>query len=254
MLPLLALANLHNAGVDSTSTSIPKNVKKLMHCYSGFVTGYANNQVIFNDHTSMIWDDGIKNKTNQQRLDHPDLKDMFCQPYTTGKLKSPPAVNFDPGRIRNEAFFLKLYGSSKDAVQRNLTEIIWCPKLTGQKIMVTKINGIDKKLKKVSAALDGHPELKPYITNIAGTFSWRYIAGTTRQSMHSFGMTLDINTGYSDYWEWACKCTNENTRLVYVNRVPDVIVRIFEQYGFIWGGKWYHFDTMHFEYRPELIN
>jgi peptidoglycan LD-endopeptidase CwlK len=31
------------------------------------------------------------------------------------------------------------------------------------------------------------------------------------------------------------------------------IVKIFEKYGFIWGGKWYHYDTMHFEYRPELI-
>jgi hypothetical protein len=28
-------------------------------------------------------------------------------------------------------------------------------------------------------------------------------------------------------------------------------VEIFERHGFIWGGKWYHYDTMHFEYRPE---
>jgi D-alanyl-D-alanine carboxypeptidase len=28
---------------------------------------------------------------------------------------------------------------------------------------------------------------------------------------------------------------------------------LFEQHGFIWGGKWYHYDTMHFEYRPEII-
>ena len=31
------------------------------------------------------------------------------------------------------------------------------------------------------------------------------------------------------------------------------IVRIFEKHGFIWGGRWYHYDTMHFEYRPELL-
>ncbi len=31
------------------------------------------------------------------------------------------------------------------------------------------------------------------------------------------------------------------------------IVRIFEKHGFIWNGYWYHFDTMHFEYRPELL-
>jgi hypothetical protein len=31
------------------------------------------------------------------------------------------------------------------------------------------------------------------------------------------------------------------------------IVAIFERHGFIWGGRWSHFDTMHFEYRPELL-
>ena len=29
---------------------------------------------------------------------------------------------------------------------------------------------------------------------------------------------------------------------------------IFERHGFIWGGKWHHYDTMHFEYRPELLH
>jgi len=24
-------------------------------------------------------------------------------------------------------------------------------------------------------------------------------------------------------------------------------------YRFIWRGRWYHYDTMHFEYRPELF-
>jgi peptidoglycan LD-endopeptidase CwlK len=28
---------------------------------------------------------------------------------------------------------------------------------------------------------------------------------------------------------------------------------VFEKHGFIWGAKWYHYDTMHFEYRPELL-
>lgn len=37
------------------------------------------------------------------------------------------------------------------------------------------------------------------------------------------------------------------------NPIPWEIVEIFEKYGFIWGGKWYHCDTMHFEYRPKLL-
>ena len=66
-------------------------------------------------------------------------------------------------------------------------------------------------------------------------------------------MTLDINTKYSNYWQWDCKCKNENTQLIYKNRIPKKLVMIFEKYGFIWGGNWYHYDTMHFEYRPEFF-
>ncbi|MEO6979006.1 MAG: M15 family metallopeptidase, partial [Mucilaginibacter sp.] len=206
------------------------------------------------DGTKLLWDDGIKNKSAKLLLDKPDIEDMFSQKYSVGIQKISTAVNSDPGRVRNETFFMKMYGASEKEVRKNLTEITWCPKLVNQKITVTKINGIDKKLMQISAELDAHPELKKYLANIGGTFTWRNIAGTHRHSMHSFGMTIDINTAYSDYWQWACKCTNESVEVSYKNRIPQAIVDIFERHGFIWGGKWYHFDTMHFEYRPELIN
>ncbi|MDF2431081.1 MAG: hypothetical protein JWP44_712 [Mucilaginibacter sp.] len=233
--------------------SIPPAANKLIHAYKDCITGYANNYIIFKDKTKMIWDDGIKAKSFKAMLDAPDLKDMFAQKYPIGLQMVPPATNFDPGRIRNEPFFLKIYGRTKKEVEKNLTEITWCPKLVGQKIMITKINGIDKKLMQISKELDEHPELKKYLTNIGGTFIWRNISGTNRHSMHSFGMTVDINTEYSDYWQWACKCTDENAVIKYKNRIPQIIVDIFEKQGFIWGGKWWHYDTMHFEYRPELI-
>jgi len=35
--------------------------------------------------------------------------------------------------------------------------------------------------------------------------------------------------------------------------IPWEIILVFEKYGFIWGGKWHHYDTMHFEYRPEFL-
>ena len=38
------------------------------------------------------------------------------------------------------------------------------------------------------------------------------------------------------------------------NVVPQEIVDAFEAEGFIWGGRWLHYDTMHFEYRPELLD
>jgi len=233
--------------------TIPPGAKKLMQCYPDIIYGYANNHILFKDGSKLLWDDGIKNKSYQNLLDEPDMKDMFSQKYKMGQLKERPTKNFDPGRIRYEPFFEKIYGSTKSEVEKNLVTITWCPKLVGQKITVTKVNGVDKKLEAISKELDEHPELKKYLTNIGGTFAWRDIHGTHRHSMHSFGMTIDLNTQYFDYWQWACKCTNENADVKYQNRIPQVIVDIFERHGFIWGGKWYHYDTMHFEYRPELL-
>lgn len=231
---------------------IPTNAQKLINTYPGAVKGFADNHLIFADGSKLIWDDGIKNKSYQQLLDSPDLKDMFAQAYPKGA-SNPPAQNSDPGRIRNVAFFMKVYGTSKSAVEKNLTTITWCPKLIGQQIVVTKVNGVDKQLEAVSKELDEHPELKKYLIDIGGTFAWRNIAGTHRPSMHSFGMTIDINTTYSDYWQWNCHCTSEESTVNYRNKIPQLIVDVFEKHGFIWGGKWYHYDTMHFEYRPELL-
>jgi len=234
------------------SDTIPPSAKKLINCYKTFISGYSNNYILFKDGSKLLWNDGIKNKSLKQLLENPDLKDMFIEKYPKGTLQTP-VLNADPGRVRDEAFFEKVYGDTKKQVESNLTTITWCPKLVGQKITVTKINGVDQQLIKVSKELDEHPELKKYLSNIGGTFSWRDIKGTDRPSMHSFGMTIDINTTYSDYWEWTCKCTNENMAVSYKNRIPQLIIDIFEKYGFIWGGKWYHYDTMHFEYRPELL-
>ena len=69
--------------------------------------------------------------------------------------------------------------------------------------------------------------------------------------MHSWGAAIDINAARADYWLWQGSGVIEAGL---VNRIPTEIVAIFERHGFIWGGKWSHYDTMHFEYRPELLD
>ncbi|MGI9384455.1 MAG: M15 family metallopeptidase, partial [Methyloligellaceae bacterium] len=90
-----------------------------------------------------------------------------------------------------------------------------------------------------------------YLKPSAGTYNCRTIAGTKRLSVHAFGAAIDINVKYADYWRW--RKPDARGRYAYRNRIPWEIVEIFEKHGFIWGGKWYHYDTMHFEYRPELL-
>jgi hypothetical protein len=101
----------------------------------------------------MLWSDFKKSKSFSDLLNQPSLSDEFTFKYRKGKLSSTPKKNVDPGRILYEPFFYKMYGDSPDAVRKKLVEVEWCPKLTGQKIMVTTVNGIDQKVKAISDEL-----------------------------------------------------------------------------------------------------
>lgn len=235
-------------------SAIPEGLQRLQKAYPDFVAKVDANSVTFKDGTVFNYNDGKKSKSFQQLLDEPDLEDQFQYTYPSKfPGKDGLTLNHDPGRIRFMPFYMKMYGNTQEEVRANLREIVWLPKTIGTKLMVTKVNGVDKKLEAISAELEKLPELKQYLENPGGTFLWRVIKGTNRLSMHSFGMTIDINVKYSHYWQWDCKCTNEDAKLGYRNSIPKQVVTIFEKYGFIWGGKWYHYDSMHFEYRPELI-
>lgn len=225
--------------------------EKLVKAYPHHLKAVDGNYIVWKDGTRMGWDDG-KTKTFDQKLNNPDLEDQLAQPYRIGEKYDIPAKNHDPGRIRYEPFFLKMYGASKAEVEQTLVEINWLPKTTpGVKLKVTNVNGVAEKLQAISDELDSRTHLHKYLVNPGGTFSWRKIAATTRMSNHSYAIAIDINVSQSNYWQWEVKDTT--AVIPYRNRIPMEIVQVFEKYNFVWGGKWYHYDTMHFEYRPELF-
>ena len=117
---------------------------------------------------------------------------------------------------------------------------------------VTTINHVADQLQKVSDELAHHPEWKPYL-QCSGTFNWRVVAGTNYLSPHSFAIAIDIGVSKANYWRWDNRGASETDTIKYRNSMLKEIVDIFERHGFIWGGYWYHYDTMHFEYRPELL-
>jgi peptidoglycan LD-endopeptidase CwlK len=234
-----------NKNVKTDSVKIPEGLKKLLNAYPDFLEKADGNKLYWKDGTVMVYDDG-QNKTHDEKLDNPDLEDMMSQEYVPGeKWDEPPAENFEPGRIRYEPFFEKMYGASQTEVKNNMKTIVWTPSGTG--LQVNTVNEVDDKMKQVADELDKLPgEFQKYFKKTAGTFNYRKIAGTNRMSTHSYGIAIDINTDYSDYWQW-------DKSMKYKNKIPIEVVKVFEKYGFIWGGKWYHYDTMHFEYRPELL-
>lgn len=229
---------------------LPLGLQALLRAYPENLCEARADVLLWCDGTEMPWDDGRPGKSPEELLDQADLEDQFRQPYPAGPGYSSPGS--DPGRIRHEPFFRKMYGTDRQGVEKNLVPVEW-PFGKGTTVLrVTRVNGVDRKLREVIRDLSALPApVREILAEPAETFNWRPIAATARLSLHSFGIGIDIGGKHSDYWLWDAR--RENGRFSWRNRIPWEIVEAFERHGFIWGGKWHHYDTMHFEYRPELL-
>jgi hypothetical protein len=113
----------------------------------------------------------------------------------------------------------------------------------------------------IIAAAANDPQVmawKNSVNSLEG-WNWRNIAETQSRSYHSYGLAIDLLPrslgGKETYWLWASNRRADWWNISYNDRFhpPHTVIKIFETYGFIWGGKWLYFDTMHFEYRPEIL-
>lgn len=234
------------AGIDSVvmrnlvMTLLPTSKAKIIE--KAYDVKVEDNRVIFKDGSSMTFDDG-KEKTEYELLNFPDVEDMIVFGYPN--LELPP--KHDIGRVRNHEFLGKIYGSTKEEIWQNLVKVKW---INGKNLSFNSQNGAADSLKRVVTKLNDlikqNPNLKEYLDNPAGTFNYRKVEGQNYLSAHSYGIAIDINYAKSNYYR-------HDKSMIYKNSIPLQIVEAFESEGFIWGGRWMHYDTMHFEYRPEFF-
>jgi len=233
---------------------VPVAARRLISAYPQDIKEYKDGYLLMASGKKILLNDG-KEKDFVTVLAQADPEDMFRIPYDT--IGEHPDYLEDAGRIRCDLFFREVYGGTKEAVHANLVTVNFC----GQKVQFTKKNGAAKALQAVSDELQKLPNyasLKRYLGS-GGTFVFRPVRGANRLSAHSFGIAIDI--GYdrankrnlSSYWKWDNAKAGELSKIGYRNTIPMDIVRVFEKHGFVWGGRWYHYDTMHFEYRPEYF-
>lgn len=192
---------------------------------------------------------GPMGRPPRARLDAPTLGDQFDPAYPLARdLDSRARPFFDPGRARDQAFFAMLYGDGPATVEADLETVVF----GGARFRVTARHGAACQLRAAFALLQPHrAALAPFFETVGGGYVWRRIAGTDRLSPHSWGIAIDVNATLGGYWRWTGAA--EGAVGTYDNRMPWTLVEAMERSGFVWGGKWHHFDGMHFEYRPELI-
>ena len=235
----------------------PQDMACLLKAYPDFFVAIRDdNHLQSRDGRVWPFDDGVHKADLEALLAQASLKDQLAQTYPAGFPVAIPARDQDPGRIRHEALFLAMYGASENAVRQHLRAVPWAP--SGRSVLFTRLNGADQALERVGQKLAENPALAAYVKQPAGTLNWRVIQGTNRRSAHSFAAAIDFQLpkNLGRYWQWSgCQANSPCTypKALLEDKSLRELVRVFEAEGFIWGGKWYHFDSVHFEYRPELV-
>jgi hypothetical protein len=117
---------------------------------------------------------------------------------------------------------------------------------------------LDRVQERIRIDAETDPSINEWIAELqpgppSGGWNWRYIAGTNRRSLHSYGIAIDLlpvdMRGRHTYWQWgADELDFDNLWLP-----PQTVIEAFREHGFLWGGNWSLIDTMHFEYRPEIL-
>lgn len=179
--------------------------------------------------------------------------------YRYGRDDSCRLDNFHYGPFCYD-FFFALYGKGRKEIEKNLVYL----EVFGRKLPFNRQNGAALSLKRaverVESLAESSDEVKEWLNSIGAvsTYSPRRVANEPKLSMHSFAIAVDIiprQYKKQIYWYWTSRNraewweTPESERVAF----PPSVVEIFEDEGFIWGGKWFKFDSMHFEYRPELL-
>src|SRR5882757_1762034 len=122
----------------------------LVAAYPDFLASYDEKDLVWKDGSRMPLSDGRSDNSFEQLLFVPFIKDQLAIPYPLGGDLKVPALNEDPGRIRNERFFLKMYGDCrKGEVAKRLAPVAWMPTRHGGTLRVTGVNGVNQRLAEV---------------------------------------------------------------------------------------------------------
>jgi hypothetical protein len=242
----------NNNSEELCDTTMKRDLLCLILAYPEHITGIEASDgkvfLLMKSGRKIIYDDK-KEKTFEEKLNSADVQDMMEQAYPLSDINTLMPKDYSPGRIRCYPLMIEVYGHSKEQIQANIINVsTGCGNLSFNKSSKAA-ESLKKAMDELAVLSKGNRAVSSAVFPTNGTFNYRRIAGTGRLSPHSFGTAIDLARDKRDYWKWASKEQGEERLKSY----PREVVKVFEKNNFIWGGKWHHFDILHFEYRPELV-
>jgi len=243
-----------NASVDKDYfNEMKQDILILMLAYPEYVVGVDKKNddevyLIMKSGKKLIYDDN-KRKNHEEKLANPDLQDMLEQDYPLEKGTEIMDKTFDPGRARHYELLNEVYGNSKSVIEKNLISLKY-GYTNYQFNSKNKANtSLEDALKEAMTLAKTRGDIGSILYPASGTYNYRVISGTGRLSPHSYGIAIDLKSDKRDYWKWSSEKQGKERLKDY----PKELVEAFEKNNFVWGGKWGHFDILHFEYRPEIM-
>ena len=101
----------------------------LVASYPDHLKGHEGNDIVWKDDTRMPFDDGKPGKPFPQLLDLPLSRICSTCPTSWATLACALKRDTDPGRVRYEPFFTKMYGDCrKRETAKSMVDVIWLPK------------------------------------------------------------------------------------------------------------------------------
>jgi len=178
--------------------------------------------------------------------------------YPLDPLTEP--VPWDGERIRIAADFLDALFGRTEALRRThgRSMSFFDHRIFINDICAGELEAIESELRE---AAQTDAEVARWIAelDVVYSFQTRSISDTGISSYHAYGLAIDLEPrSYGRrqvFWEWTRVWYRNWHRIPLDQRwsPPQAVIETFEKHGFVWGGKWARFDTIHFEYRPEII-
>ena len=186
--------------------------------------------------------------------------DFYAYPWKGTEAQRMIFINNPVYSAGSSFLFETLYSSPTETDSWNLQEKY---SFLGVKMLIHPYikNKLDIISDRIKTAARTDRTINPWIDELqthtpSFGWTWRPVAGTNRRSNHSYGIAIDLLPkdlkGRLTYWRWQDNSSIKINRDTYY-MPPESVIKIFEEYGFIWGGSWALIDTMHFEYRPEIL-